>query len=111
MTAPLRVCAEPRCPTLTSSRYCDQHRRALKVEHTRFHSGGGFYGRPWRRARAAFLAEHPFCAQCPALATEVDHIIPHRGDRDLFWDQANWQALCDRCHGQKTAAETLHGRT
>ena len=38
-------------------------------------------------------------------ATDVDHIVPHRGDRDLFWDRNNWQALCHSCHSKKTAAE------
>jgi 5-methylcytosine-specific restriction protein A len=32
----------------------------------------------------------------------VDHIIPHRGDQYLFWDQENWQALCKDCHDRKT---------
>jgi len=38
-------------------------------------------------------------------ATVVDHIIPHRGDEKLFWDRDNWQALCKRCHDQKTWTE------
>ena len=56
------------------------------------------YGPRWRRARAAFLAQHPLCAACWALgrvvpATVVDHRVPHRGDPELFWDEANWQGL------------------
>jgi 5-methylcytosine-specific restriction protein A len=40
----------------------------------------------------------------------VDHIRPHMGDPALFWDEGNWQALCDytspfNCHGTKTANE------
>ena len=35
-------------------------------------------------------------------ATVVDHIIPHRGDRKLFWDESNWQSLCERHHNEKT---------
>lgn len=28
-------------------------------------------------------------------AVEVtDHIVPHRGDQTLFWDEANWQSSC-----------------
>ena len=30
----------------------------------------------------------------------LDHIIPHRGDRKLFWDRDNWQALCKSCHAK-----------
>ena len=32
----------------------------------------------------------------------LDHIIPHRGDQKLFWDEGNWQALCKACHDRKT---------
>jgi predicted kinase len=35
----------------------------------------------------------------------VDHIIPHKGDYELFWDEGNWQTLCKRCHDVKTATE------
>jgi 5-methylcytosine-specific restriction protein A len=35
----------------------------------------------------------------------VDHIIPHKGDKDLFWDSNNWQPLCKTCHDEKTARE------
>ena len=34
-----------------------------------------------------------------------ERIIPHCGDRDLFWAVKNWQALCHSCHSKKTAAE------
>jgi len=35
----------------------------------------------------------------------VDHIVPHRGDRALFWDTSNWQPLCKPHHDAKTARE------
>lgn len=35
-------------------------------------------------------------------ATVVDHIVPHRGDQKLFWDESNWQPLCKPCHDKKT---------
>ena len=35
----------------------------------------------------------------------VDHIIPHKGDKVLFWDRSNWQPLCKTCHDTKTARE------
>ena len=58
------------------------------------------YDTAWDKARLAFLALYPCCAMCPALATTVDHVIPHRGDNRLFWDRSNWQALCTRCHSR-----------
>jgi len=59
------------------------------------------YDHRWRQARLAYLKEHPFCVNCLPLnvaATVVDHIVPHRGDQVLFWDQSNWQSLCKPCH-------------
>ena len=72
------------------------------------------YGPRWRRARAAYLARHPLCVPCREAgrlepATVVDHIVPHRGDAVLFWNQANWQGLCKPCHDAKTAREGRWG--
>jgi len=72
------------------------------------------YGPRWRRARAAFLALHPLCASCQAegrlaAATVVDHVVPHRGDPVLFWEESNWQSQCKLCHDAKTAREGRWG--
>jgi 5-methylcytosine-specific restriction enzyme A len=72
------------------------------------------YGPRWRRARAAYLARHPWCVPCQAAgrlkpATIVDHVVPHRGDPVLFWDEGNWAAMCKRCHDTKTAREGRWG--
>jgi 5-methylcytosine-specific restriction protein A len=72
------------------------------------------YGARWRRARAAYLARHPLCVPCKAAgrlepATVVDHVVSHRGSAVTFWDAANWQGLCKRCHDAKTAREGRWG--
>jgi 5-methylcytosine-specific restriction protein A len=51
-----------------------------------------------------FLASRKF-RKIYTKATVVDHIIPHRGNQRLFWDQNNWQALCKRHHDLKTGNE------
>lgn len=69
------------------------------------------YGRAWQKARADFLRKHPLCVMCKTkgkirAANVVDHIQPHRGDKGLFWDRDNWQALCKPCHdGDKRRIE------
>jgi 5-methylcytosine-specific restriction protein A len=44
-----------------------------------------------------------------APATVVDHVVPHRGDPVLFWDENNWAPSCKRCHDRKTAREGRWG--
>lgn len=56
------------------------------------------YNHEWREARADYLQAHPTCRLCGNPASLVDHIIPHRGDKRLFWTRANWQPLCTPCH-------------
>jgi len=68
------------------------------------------YGYKWQQASKAFLRAHPLCAECRrqgryTQAEVVDHIVPHRGNRELFWNRANWQPLCKHCHDRKTARE------
>ena len=74
------------------------------------------YGPRWRRARAAFLAQHPLCAACRAQgrvvpATVVDHVVPHRGDQRLFWDESNWAPACKPCHDAQDRARGPLGLT
>lgn len=68
------------------------------------------YGHRWRRERLEFLRKNPLCVHCKAEgvileAKEVDHVIPHKGDEKLFYDQTNWQPLCKPHHSRKTASE------
>lgn len=62
----------------------------------------------WRKARAVYLAAHPYCARCAKrgvqkIAVAVDHIVRHDNDPELFFDESNWQGLCVSCHSEKTA--------
>jgi len=107
---PKRPCRHPGCPNLCESGvYCEEHRKLYSHDALR---GGAYlrgYDATWRKARALFLAQHPLCEECRkegrlTPATVVDHIIPHRGDRTLFWDKRNWQPLCKDCHDRKTGS-------
>lgn len=67
------------------------------------------YDRAWQKLRAAFLLENPLCVKCSErdlveAATDVDHIIAHRGDDSLRLDASNLQSLCHSCHAKKTVA-------
>lgn len=66
----------------------------------------------WEKLSKDFLATHPFCVACYkkgilTKATETDHIIPHKGNIELFYDFKNLQALCKSCHSKKTNREDI----
>jgi len=68
------------------------------------------YDHKWRKYRKVFLGMNPLCVLCQRRgeisgASVVDHIIPHKGDKELFYDEGNHQALCVRCHNAKSAKE------
>lgn len=76
-------------------------------EATRANSSSRGYNARWQRARAIYLREFPLCQECEkhghtTEATTVDHIVPHKGNQELFWNRENWQALCGPCHNRKT---------
>ena len=79
-------------------------------KHGRSNSNARGYNHRWTKYRALFLQQNPLCAECQKQnilnpATVVDHITPHCGDYDLFWDPANHQCLCASCHSTKTATK------
>ncbi len=72
----------------------------------------------WRAIAKHQLAIEPLCATCLAAgritaATVCDHVEPHRGDADKFWN-GPFQSLCDeapwRCHSRvKQLEERMNG--
>lgn len=98
------------CSALTDGGRCDLHRKQAEQQRGSARQRG--YDSKWEKAREGFLHKHPVCRHCqegtPSIftpATVVDHIVPHRGDKDLFWLRSNWQPLCKPCHDRKTATE------
>ena len=109
---------EPPLPTKPSVHRPPGFRSAAEVkralDRARPSAARRGYGPRWRRARAAYLARHPLCADCRAQgrvvqATVVDHVVPHRGNQKLFWDESNWAPACKPCHDAKTAREGRWG--
>jgi len=57
----------------------------------------------WKKARAAFLKQHPDCVDCGAPAKIVDHTAGHSEHWErLFWHQELWQPVCKSCHSKRT---------
>ena len=109
--APKRPCRHPGCPRFCEHGhvYCPEHDLEYGADAIRGNSSFRGYNRKWREARARYLRLNPLCIKCLERgtlepATVVDHIVPHRGDPLLFWDEKNWQSLCKDCHDHKTGA-------
>ncbi|WP_370001240.1 HNH endonuclease [Paenibacillus sp. RC84] len=107
-----KPCNSPYCPELTTERYCDKHAKEKQQlqDRQRGTAASRGYGYKWRQSRLQYLQQHPLCVHCREKgklesATVVDHIVPHKGDMVLFWDQRNWQPLCATCHSVKTVRE------
>lgn len=115
--SPKRLCGRPGCGALVTppERYCPTHaesERKLAAEAdarrgTRTKRG---YTNAWTKASIGYRRKNPWCVICKRAGRMVpsecvDHIKPHGGDQELFWDKTNWQALCGTCHSEKTARE------
>ena len=102
---PLRYCVVPGCITRVASGRCAPH--AVQLEHTRRNRDvrKWYYTVAWAHLRQVVLTEAAYtCAVCGVVQQEldVDHILKHNGDPELFWNRMNLQALCATCHQHKT---------
>lgn len=108
MRAPARI-----CPCGLRTPYgalcpCQQRRaaeRKQRFDRKRPNANARGYDAEWRKARAEYLVLNRTCRKCPAPATIIDHILPHKGNQKLFWNRANWQPLCKPCHDRTKQAE------
>lgn len=105
-----KVCNHPMCTNIAEQgkAYCEQHVRP-ETKNTRSSTKMGYDYR-WQKIRKAYLQRNPLCVECMkdgivTVATVVDHIIPHKGNRKLFYDESNYQSLCVACHNKKSATE------
>ena len=81
---------------------------------TRLSTARRGYDHRWRIRSRHFLQLNPLCVMCKTegritAATVVDHIRPHRGDKVLFNDEANRQALCKHHHDKAKQRIETHG--
>lgn len=104
-TAPAPACLVSYCP---ERRPCPAHDAGRAHRPV---SWGWYHLARWRHpvwgVRAQALRKNPLCQVCQregvvTAATEVDHVIPHRGDPWLFWSVENCVGLCHQHHVEKT---------
>lgn len=102
-------------PNLKPKTHSTQAIREVNAKHVEVHNkqrgsaSARGYDAKWRKAREQYLRRNQCCVHCDLYfgrieeAAAVDHIIEHNGQGDpLFWDETNYQALCESCHNRKT---------
>jgi hypothetical protein len=53
----------------------------------------------WRNLRKEVLDQKPACSRCGSKEElQVHHIMPHRGQEELFFNPRNLVVLCKSCH-------------
>ena len=108
-----RPCRRPGCCMLVPDGYCEAHRpKKAELRSDAAKQWHKLYKLDlWtKQLRPMQLAKEPFCRSCSIAgfrirATEVDHIVDHKGDMVLFADPNNLQSLCHNCHSRKTMQE------
>jgi len=81
-----------------------------KREQQRNHIEPRYHTQRWRIERKQQLMREPLCRICfetdtITAAQMVDHIKPVRLGGE-FWDERNYQSLCNSCHAVKSAKES-----
>jgi len=106
---PSHVCLEPGCPTLVPHGRCATHSRQQEQARPNPEARLWYHTARWKRLKAQKKRDNPLCVDCQKHGyitewTDLDHIIPHRGDPMLFWDTGNVEGRCHSCHSKKTKA-------
>lgn len=109
VSAPLRRCKHGRCNVLTrnSNGRCDEHAGDGHGHNVKYERDSRHHSFAWTKYSQAYRRAHPLCVNnldCRGLAEVVDHIEPVSAGGD-FWDSANHQPMCSRCHNRKRQSE------
>jgi 5-methylcytosine-specific restriction protein A len=111
-----KKCNHPGCGNLIDmdKRYCPKHIYEQPVSKKIFSNAerlnAGLYNTyKWRKLRNSILKQYPYCSKCGIgkneTSLQVHHIIPPRGNEELFFNEQNLVSICPRCHILATGRE------
>jgi 5-methylcytosine-specific restriction protein A len=101
-----KICNSPGCNELIppTETYCSQHRKESPAPFSSaIHFNERLYNTTqWRKLRAKILREQSNCSKCGISKNEskleIHHLVPPRGNEELFFDENNLTAICPACH-------------
>jgi 5-methylcytosine-specific restriction protein A len=100
-----KICSYPSCNKLVNinERYCTEHKTNKKPFESAIRFNESLYNTTrWRKLRVKILNEQPNCFKCGISKSEskleVHHLVPPRGNEELFFDENNLMAICSACH-------------
>lgn len=93
-----------RPPGMPTREQAEARRKAL-IDQRRPSSASRGYDAAWRKVRRLFLQHNPRCCECPAAATDADHVISIRERPDLRLSWSNLRPYCHAHHSRRTAIE------
>lgn len=92
-------------PIEEKSFYCEEH-RSKPFQYAQRSNQGSYQTAEWRDLRNKIIRRSGACRSCGATdSLQVHHIIPPRGNRELFYDENNLIVLCAQCHRYETQKE------
>ena len=106
----VKICSEAGCNNLIDSNsvYCKKHiKEKIKPFENAIRANELLYNTSkWRQLRKEILKENNWCIKCGIdINLEVHHIIPPRGNEELFFDKGNLTVYCKQCHRIETNRE------
>ena len=107
-----KICCHPGCDLLidVSETYCPQHQVTRKPFENATRANQHLYNTTrWRKLRREVLTRQNTCVKCgitnAELALDIHHVIPPRGNEELFFDVDNCVPVCKSCHRVLTSSE------
>ncbi|WP_460056404.1 HNH endonuclease [Pseudolactococcus yaeyamensis] len=104
---PQKPCKYQSCPHLTDTDYCEEHKNQARKRYERYERDpetSRRYGKPWRKIRERYVAQHPLCEQCfdEGCLRPVEHVhhiqeLSQGGSNDFN----NLMSLCKHHHSKE----------
>lgn len=110
----MKICSYPGCGKLIpldGPSRCEEHKFIPFKNATR--SNQGLYDTTqWKDLKKMVIDRDLRCVICGSeIDLEIDHVIPPRGNEELFFNLTNLQLLCKVCHRKKTNEEIRNRQT